>query len=192
MMEIQNKLWKKGRGGSKFEPAQREPHGIYIYIYILNVTCYYHFSSQENWFYSYELAFFMGEGGRKNLQKKIPALKNAEKNIPAQRAGNFFFPDHAKVRIHCMIWKFLLALCARQFKVKKLININTNCSHSCIYQRPNTHRHKNLEKVLFKHHTICLKFANCKETSEGTVINSYSVTAGSLTYTDIHNIWQFV
>ena len=102
----------------------------------------------------------------------------------------FFFPDHAKVRIHCMIWKFLLALCARQFKVKKLININTNCSHSCIYQRPNTHRHKNLEKVLFKHHTICLKFANCKETSEGTVINSYSVTAVTQTFTTFDNLFK--
>ena len=192
MMEIQNKLWKKGRGGSKFEPAQREPHGIYIYI--LNVTCYYHFSSQENWFYSYELAFFMGEGGRKNLQKKKknPGSEKCWKKYSGPKGRQFFFPGPCKSKDTLHDMEILLALCARQFKVKKLININTNCSHSCIYQRPNTHRHKNLEKVLFKHHTICLKFANCKETSEGTVINSYSVTAGSLTYTDIHNIWQFV
>ena len=178
---------KKGKGGgSKFEPAQREPHGIYIYIE-RNLLLPFLFSRKLVLQLRARL-FYGGRGQEEFAKKKIPALKNAEKNIPAQRAGNFFFPDHAKVRIHCMIWKFLLALCARQFKVKKLININTNCSHSCIYQRPNTHRHKNLEKVLFKHHTICLKFANCKETSEGTVINSYSVTAGSLTYTDIHNI----
>ena len=190
MMEIQNKLWKKGRGVQIWTCTARTSWYLYIYIE-RNLLLPFLFSRKLVLQLRARL-FYGGRGQEEFAKKKNPGSEKCWKKYSGPKGRQFFFPDHAKVRIHCMIWKFLLALCARQFKVKKLININTNCSHSCIYQRPNTHRHKNLEKVLFKHHTICLKFANCKETSEGTVINSYSVTAGSLTYTDIHNIWQFV